>query len=417
MQQPHENEVAFDVIHQTKRGMRSAILRLIAVGVYLVAAGLGHAVPLTYAGAMFAASASLAALISATHTERNWVTDRGLISTFLSVEDTTVGRRFVNIAGVLEGVGVLLLAVGLYGIPAGGAAALTALAATVCYFGSFGINVFTDPSFYRPLGQPVSPLQRALLLLRQSIGVLAPGVAAGITVWAIRPDLRLVALTICVSLVTVGVRVRELDRYLATTDQVAGHRVEVAHLVMGEDLHGEVNTTIADLKKLAQSGRADNAVVFDTTLQLEHALREMIQHQTHHDEGPLESASTLKGWLDKFATTNQCIVHFDAPDIALDPDTRRIARQLIDGLVVNAAAAAAKNIAVTLQCHDNTWTVTVTDDGHPIDARYWMRDGGGGQRLRDLLNHLGGDLTKRDSSPDGTPKTVTAHWTKMNEKE
>jgi hypothetical protein len=332
------------------------------------------------------------------------------------------GKMSPDIPGLIEFVSYVPLAgVGPWMMAdASAGPRLVALAAALAWVGSCLNAIFVDPAFYNP-ARSAEPWQRLLAAIgdRCRTTILCP-VAAAISLLVVLPAPwtdweRLLAGALCLSLAAVQLKIRECDRILAVSAFTSESReigsrhvmAEAAHRLVGGRLDlvrirlpGDEEDLRADLEQLV----SDLACGYDEVLALETRIDRDIENI---DDWP----GVLYNHLNRFAGLHQIDFSFGSAPPALSRVDRTIAYQVLDNFSRNAERAGASEATFDLDASTEMVELHARDDGRPVTAVGWLREGGGLRRMERRLTATGpGSGVYLLSDGSKTPKHIVARW-------
>lgn len=318
----------------------------------------------------------------------------------ISVE--TQGFMSVNLAGIVDGLGAVSLAViGPWVLHASSTVLrLVAVGTAASWIASVSSATLVDVAWYNPAIKSAAILE----MVRTFGGPIAGAILAAETLPAAWPGHAwLGAAAICGSIALVQLRVTETDRALRYGAIYADQRELTGRRQVTTALHTLLGNPLIHLKRQAKEVAPE---IFDAVRQVEGGYRETLALDRGIDV-TIDWPGVLISRLEAIAGQYGVPVTFAAPNEPMMMEDRELARFVLDDLTENAAKSGASAIAVTLARAGSGYTAEVVDDGPPFRPGTWLRAGGGLARLQHLLNSRGGSLQVSQST---SSKTVGGTW-------
>lgn len=325
---------------------------------------------------------------------------------------TGIGQNKPYISGIVEAVAYLpLMAVGPWGmIGQPDAARLLCVACAVGFVASCMGAIFVDAAFYNPAVRfPVF-----VELVRATVGFIAAAVSALVVLTAPWAGLSWwIAAGLCASLVLVQLRIRETDRAFAAARGFADNEQINGRQAITQLLHSMVGTPLSALHTAMARFRVEDPQLFDSFRTVEGGYRQLLALDVTADvdvDWPGQLAAHLLALGGEYAIA----FSFIYPDGPMGRPDRVLAHLILDDLANNAAKSKASRCDIVLDRTAAGFIATATDDGRPIVAGQWLREGGGLQRLEKSLIDRGGGISYDNDGQDGW-KRVTARWESVSE--
>ncbi|WP_344710920.1 ATP-binding protein [Aeromicrobium flavum] len=307
-------------------------------------------------------------------------------------------RMAPNISGVLEFLGAACLGGLLYWFT-DPYMALLSLAGTIAYLVSINLGMYLDPSLYFPGTKD----NCAFSILRACAGPVALLVACAVALPAFDDEHRLTALALCLALLGVGPRIHETDASFASaTDLVLSARRD-GRADINAAVHDHLMQPVGHLFRTLEQRPDLDREFFDDVRNLNGAIREVLALDREPEKG-LDWPGVLLGRAEEIMGETGMRTELEVGPGSISDMDRRIARLVMDEFLTNAVKAGASEARGYVGLHDGQWTITVSDDGRPIDPETWLRPHGGLSRLLRMLKQHSGRLDIE------SPKTVTASW-------
>lgn len=326
----------------------------------------------------------------------------------LAYSNRTLGLNRPNIPGILEAVSYVPL--GILGpwllADQPSAVRLVCVAASLVYVGSCLGAVFGDPAFYNPDVRMPTFIEG----VRASVGLLSAGIAAAVILpapWS--SDARWAALALCAALLAVQIRLRETDRAFVLARAFSDNEQIVGRQAITASLHSRVGAPLDALARYITRNKDADPDLHDQYRLLVGGYREVLEQDSEADLD-IEWPGVLAGQLQQLLGSRGIDMTFTHPEDPLSRWDRYTATLVLADFAQNAVKANATACTVSLGFDANTmvYTATSIDNGDPINADAWMREGGGLVRLDARLRERGGRISYR-TLDDGW-KEVTGHW-------
>lgn len=405
MLSPRRNAFAYRVTLQ--RGadytLRAAGTRLVLLAVIGACAAVEGARPVAYVVLALALAGTTLSLLTAYYDEAGspprlvrWVTEQALAGK---------GELRANVPGLLEtGAVVPLVAVAAWWMPDVDVRwRLVALAAALGYLASFVSAVFLDASFYNPHARAVRFIER----VRAVCGLVAAGAAVLVAAPADWPgQFRVAAVLACGAVALVQLRLRETDRTLALSNDFAQELDLVGRAAITAPMHSTLGVDINAVHRHAKSRRETDSELYHAVVQMRATFLEVLKLD-QSTQYTLDWPGILIANLQKILGGAGVQFSFDPPAAVMHPADRRLAHIVLADLATNAVAARALRCEISLTFSEGRYVASVQDDGDPVNAAAWNRDGGGHHRLDILLESRDGGITLVEAEHD---KTVMACW-------
>ncbi|MDN5545862.1 MAG: hypothetical protein L0H03_11390, partial [Rhodococcus sp. (in: high G+C Gram-positive bacteria)] len=264
---------------------------------------------------------------------------------------------------------------------------------------SINVNFYLDPSNYYPHGADY----RAFSILRSFAGPIALVVALAVVLPAFSGMNAVAAGALCLSVLTVGPRVRETDANLrSAAEQVTAAR-QAGRADINRAVHAHLMQPVGFLYRTLEQNPDIDRRFFDDVRNINGAIREILALDLSADRD-LTWPGVLVGRAEEILDERGMRTHLDVSDDPIGDTDRKVARMVFDEFLMNAVKADAEEARAALLLNEGRWVLSVTDNGTPIDADMWLRPHGGLARLQLLLRHHGGRIELLG------PKTVCAAW-------
>lgn len=313
------------------------------------------------------------------------------------------GKHTVNVAGALEGISCLTLAIASAHAVANSDAALVALAFVMAYAVSVFSSVFVDNANYNPADKPFFAFEA----LRRGVGPILVLLAAAMVLPGWSGTSWVTPALVCGLGMLASVRVRETDRAFVEAYREAR---ESQRLEGRDDVLNQTHGLSNDLDRALAYGariKTDRPEVFEYIQSAVVRLQQLtaLEHPYFDD---VEYPESLSRAVRRFARAYGA---FDRTDIRvprLSDADHRLARILVHDLVGNAGKAGASRISMTFEpAGDGVVRLSVEDDAEPFPANAWKASGSSLARIERSLVQRAGSLSLEQST---AMKTVRATW-------
>lgn len=392
-----------------QRWVPSALIRGACVIAYLALAVLAGAPWWVFACAALAGAGVYAALADALYRVYNVRPRDPFARLVIASSEGTRFDRVPNLAGLLEGFGLLALLAGLYGFGGDGVLTLLGQASAAVFLGSIAVNILLDPAFYNPAARTNGAWQWMLDLIRRTGAGICVGLCAAIATWAFSSaEERILSLAISAGLLSVAARTGDIDRVAVSAPVSAGRYELQGRKTVTAAIHSLVGAPLGVMQLFVQLLGPEHLSLKDIVRQTESGYRETLAL-----EGALWITIDWPGVLEnraaQIARLYGCSVLFSCTAESISMADRQVARLLIDDLAVNAGKAVATTIELEIDhTSDGYWIVTVTDDAPPFRDGDWLARGGSLERWHHELAGIGGSLSYR--TIPGNRKAITGRW-------
>lgn len=335
--------------------------------------------------------------------------------------DTQWERTLLNLTGILGGlavVGNLVCVLYLTG-PDSGWMKVLALAIAVLYGNSGVLAVLTDATFYSH-NQTFSPRSPIAVLRAHAwfIGMVILCLLLAGSVLMGRWDPAMLPLAVAVAVMlpwAIGMKMRDYDRFLRASSQVAEEAMNEARARLAHDIH-DITNSLRTHKRAIDDGREATPLTMINYIDLTNSLNLASEMADEKAWLKADKTITVEGAVNRMRADYSLQVESDIDLGLVNKDNYQQARRLISTALVNVGHALNRqehpdrSVSVSAKVREEMIEVVVADPLPLIPESVWCAENTTLGKVRDLLRDCGGDLVQVAS---GEGKKIIGMWPLM----